>query len=71
MISPYSRPLTTPDLLGGWSIESAAGLAALSKEILRQAALIGYLNGFWLYTMASALAIPLVMFARRAPPSER
>ena len=71
MISPYSRPLTTPDLLGGWSIESAEGLAALAKEILRQASLIGYLNGFWLYTLASALAIPLVMLARRAQTGAR
>ena len=71
MVSPFSQPLTAPELLGRWSIDSISGLASLAKEIQRQAALIGYLNGFWLYTMASACAIPLVWLARRAPATER
>ena len=64
LISPYNRALALPDT-GGWSIDSVTGLAALSREIGRQAAMIGYLNAFGMYTAASAAAILLVFLARR------
>jgi DHA2 family multidrug resistance protein len=35
----------------------------MSSEITRQAAMIGYVNGFGLFTAASAVAILLVLFA--------
>jgi len=65
LISPYNRALALPDSMGGWSTDSLAGLAALSREIGRQAAMIGYLNAFGMYTAASAAAILLVFLARR------
>ena len=39
--------------------------ARLSKEIGRQAAMIGYLDAFAMYTAASAGAVILVMLVRR------
>jgi DHA2 family multidrug resistance protein len=67
MITPYNRVLTTPGLMGGWTIETLPGLASLSREINRQAAMIGYVNAFGMYTLASAAAILLVLLARRHP----
>jgi DHA2 family multidrug resistance protein len=42
-------------------METVGGLSRLAKEINRQSAMIGYLNAFGLYTLASAMAIPLVL----------
>lgn len=67
LITPYNRVLTTPGLMGGWTIETLPGLARLSREINRQAAMIGYVNAFGMYTLASAAAILLVLLARRRP----
>jgi hypothetical protein len=50
---------------GGWNTESATGLAALSKEINRQAAMIAYTNAFFVYTLISLSAIPLALLVRR------
>ena len=72
-LSPYNRALAMPDLMGGWSLETLQGVARLSREIDRQAAMIGYLNAFGLYTAVSAVAILLVMLARgpaRAPAAQ-
>jgi DHA2 family multidrug resistance protein len=65
LVSPYSRAFSMPDLTGGWSTETLQGLARLSKEIDRQAAMIGYINAFGLYMAASAVAILFVLLARR------
>jgi DHA2 family multidrug resistance protein len=51
--------------MGSWTTDTAPGLARLSKEINRQSAMIGYTNAFGLYTMTSALAIVLILLARR------
>ena len=52
-------------MTGAWDAESVGGLAKLSKEIGRQAAMLGYINAFGFYTLASALAIPLILFVGR------
>ncbi len=67
LVSPFNRVLDLPWVMGGWDIDSVQGLAKLSREIGRQAAMIGYINAFGLYTLASALAVPLIlMVGRRA-----
>ena len=66
LVSPYNRTLAMPWALGQWDVETAAGLAKLSKEITRQSAMIGYLNAFGMYTAMSALAVPLILLVRRA-----
>jgi MFS transporter, DHA2 family, multidrug resistance protein len=65
MISPYNDRLSLPWVMGGWSTESLPGLARLAKEVNRQAAMIGYLDAFALYTAASAAAILLVLLVSR------
>ena len=51
--------------MGGWDTDTLVRLARLSKEIGRQAAMIGYLDAFAMYTAASAGAVILLMLVRR------
>jgi len=65
MISPFNERLNLPWVMGGWTIDSIPGLAQLSKELTRQAALIGYLDAFAMYTAASGAAVLLILLVRR------
>ena len=65
MITPYDRALTMPGVTGGWVLDTVPGLARFAKEINRQAAMIGYLNAFMMYTATSALAVVFVLMVRR------
>ncbi|MCA0303298.1 MAG: DHA2 family efflux MFS transporter permease subunit [Proteobacteria bacterium] len=62
MVTPFNRTLLLPWVTGAWDVETLGGLAKLSKEIGRQAAMLGYINAFGYYTLASALAIPVILF---------
>ena len=64
MITPYNRALAMPDVTGGWSFDTVPGLARVAKEIARQATMIGYLNAFTMYTVASGLAVVFALLAR-------
>jgi MFS transporter, DHA2 family, multidrug resistance protein len=65
MITPYNELLSVPGVMGGWTVETLQGLSRLGREIDRQAAMIGYVNAFGLYTVVSGVAIGLAMLARR------
>jgi len=65
-VTQYSRAMALPWVMGGWDINSVGGLARLSKEINRQAAMLGYINAFGFYTLCSALAIPLILLVGRS-----
>ena len=65
MVNPYNRVLALPWVTGGWDVESVQGLARLSREIGRQAAMLGYINAFGYYTLCSALAVPLILLIGR------
>ena len=65
MVSPYNEVLAMPWAMGAWNLDSVQGLARLAKEINRQAAMIGYLNAFGFYTLASALSVPLILLVGR------
>jgi DHA2 family multidrug resistance protein len=47
--------------MGSWTTETAEGVARIAREVNRQAAMLGYLNAFVLYTAMSMVAIPLVL----------
>ena len=64
VISDFNKILTLPWSLGAWNMDSAAGLAAISGEMGRQAALIGYINAFKAYTLASIAVMPLIALVR-------
>jgi len=60
-ISPFNPSLSLPWVMGAWDHNSLVGLQKISNEISRQAALIGYLNAFGLFTAACALTLPLIL----------
>jgi DHA2 family multidrug resistance protein len=65
MITPYNQTLAIPGMIGGWTFDTVPGLARVAKEIGRQAAMLGYLNAFAMYTATSALAVVFALMVRR------
>ncbi|RME96155.1 MAG: DHA2 family efflux MFS transporter permease subunit, partial [Alphaproteobacteria bacterium] len=65
LISPFNPSLLMPWVMGAWDLDRLQDLALPSKEISRQAAMISYLNAFGLYTLASAVAIPLILLVAK------
>jgi DHA2 family multidrug resistance protein len=64
-ISPFNQLLSYPQNLEKFDISGVAGLAAISVELDKQADMIGFLNAFGAFTLASLVAIPLVLLARK------
>ena len=62
-VTPYRKELALPD---SWSLETATGLLRLSNEIQRQAAMIGYINAFYLMAFTALAALPLACLLRTA-----
>ena len=66
-ITPYNKALLLPGLPAHWNPETTSGPAcALSNEIQRQAAMIGYVNAFYLMALTAAAAMPLAFLLRNA-----
>jgi MFS transporter, DHA2 family, multidrug resistance protein len=63
-VTPFNPIMALPSVSALWDLASVKGLAAASSEISRQAKMIGYINAFGLYTMASFIALPLVWCVR-------
>ena len=63
-VSVFNKALTWSNVLGNWNLESANGLARLSREVTRQATMIAYLNAFGLFTAACAVTLPLILLMR-------
>lgn len=64
-ITPYNKALVVPGLPAQWSLDSVGSLLSLSNEMLRQAAMIGYVNAFYLIAFAALAAVPLAAFMHR------
>jgi DHA2 family multidrug resistance protein len=69
-ITHFNETLKLPSTPSFWSIDNLPGLAAVGGEIDRQAAMIGYLNAFGLFTIASLTVLPLILLVR-VPKGER
>ena len=65
LFTPYNKTLSMPGLPPQWSLDSPNSLLSLSNEILRQAAMIGYLNAFYLMAFIALSATPLAALMRR------
>jgi DHA2 family multidrug resistance protein len=63
-ISHFNKILAMPGVLGTWSLESPRGLAAIAGEMQRQAAMIGYINAFYLFAFTATAAAPLAYLMR-------
>jgi len=66
MATIYNKVWQLPWVTGAWTVETISGMARLSKEITRQATMIGFTNAFVLYTVMSAIGVPLCLLIR--PP---
>lgn len=66
LVTAYNKVLQLPWVMGSWTIDTMPGLARLAKEMTRQATMIGFTNAFLLYTVLSAMAIPLCLLVK--PP---
>ncbi|MBL4576236.1 MAG: DHA2 family efflux MFS transporter permease subunit, partial [Opitutaceae bacterium] len=63
-VTPFNPILSFPAVSTLWDLDTVKGLASASSGISRQARMIGYINAFGLYTMASFVALPLVWCVR-------
>jgi DHA2 family multidrug resistance protein len=63
-VTPYSPSLSMPWVSGAWNLDNARGLAALSREMTRQAAMIGYVDAFVFFIATSLAVLPLVFLIR-------
>jgi DHA2 family multidrug resistance protein len=69
LATTYNKVWQLPWVTGAWTTETLTGIARLSKEMARQSTMIGFTNAFILYTVLSALAVPLCLLIR--PPRQR
>jgi MFS transporter, DHA2 family, multidrug resistance protein len=63
-VAPGNPALAT--LPPALSPDTMSGLAVLNAEVSRQAALIAYVNDFWIMMAVTLLAIPLLLLIRRS-----
>ena len=69
-ITPYQKAMMLQGLPEPWNPETTKGLMTLSNEIQRQAAMIGYINSFYLMAFVAAIAVPLACMLRAAPRAQ-
>jgi MFS transporter, DHA2 family, multidrug resistance protein len=67
-ITPYQSVLPLQVLPEFWNPATTTGLMRLSNEIQRQAAMIGYVNAFYMMAFTAAAAVPLACLLRTAGP---
>ncbi len=67
IINPFNAALRGANASPGWNMTTSNGLARLAGEVQRQAAMIGYINSFYLLALTAAIAVPLVWFMRVRP----
>lgn len=65
-ITPAREAMILSGWPSHWGLDTTAGLMRMSAEIQRQAAMIGYINAFYMAAMTAAIAVPLSAFMRAA-----
>ncbi len=66
-INPYNKALWS--IGGAWTPSAGnSGLVLVQNEIARQAAMIGYLDVFFLSAIASVAVLPLILLIRKPAP---
>lgn len=64
-VSPFNEIMRHSALPGGGNVLDPSSLAPLEVEIARQALMIGYVDVFYLCTLTSLLAMPLILLLGR------
>ena len=63
------NPLIHSPLFGSaYSLSAPSGVAALNAEVTRQAAMIAYIDDFWLLMIVTLASIPLLLLLRDSTP---
>ena len=63
-VSPFNQNLDLPWASRGWNTTTTEGLSHLGGEIGRQAAMIGYINSFYMFSITAFAFIPLIFLVR-------
>lgn len=66
-LTHFNKVLAYPEVLGLWTMSTPAGLMAISDEMQRQAAMIGFINAFYFFAFTAAAAVPLAWLLRDVP----
>ena len=66
-VTPYRAVFTSAGFPASWNPETTGGLMQLSREVQRQAAMIGYINAFTMMAAVAIVSVPLAMLLRRPP----
>ena len=64
-ISPFNEALKSGEAAGLWDRESGAGMAALTREVSRQARMISYNNTFYLIALVALAGMVPILLLRR------
>ena len=67
-VTPFNEAFSLPWAAGGWSIETTKGMAAMTKEMTRQAIMVGYIDAFYFFVATVLLSVPLILFVRWNKP---
>jgi len=63
------NPLIHSPMFGApYSLTAPSGVAALNAEVTRQAAMIAYIDDFWLLMLLALVSIPVLLLLRDASP---
>jgi MFS transporter, DHA2 family, multidrug resistance protein len=65
-VSPFNEALHMPGAAELWPLADMASVAAISREMGRQATMIGYIDAFMFFTITGMLAIPFILLVRRS-----
>lgn len=71
VVTPHNKLFNLPWVVGPLDLDSLSSLERISREISRQAAMLGYINAVGLFTATSAIAIPLILLMRRTSGVKR
>jgi DHA2 family multidrug resistance protein len=58
-VTVYRPVFLQSDFPAAWNLETTSGLMSLAREVQRQAAMIGYINAFYLMAITAAVSVPL------------
>jgi len=70
-VTPQASAMLDLGALDRFQQYGRAGLTVVDGEVNRQAAMIAYLNDFWLMMWLSLAAVPLVLLMRKSPTYRR
>ena len=66
-VVPTNELLRYPEYSSAWNLEVLENLAAIHGELGQQAAMIGYVNVYWMLSMLCLCVFPLIFLIKKRP----